>query len=68
MKRLIAAVALSALALPFAAAAQDNPTPAQVAKEKAMKDCFEKHGQIMEKPVLKNERDCWRVHGHQLAK
>ncbi len=64
MKRLITVVALSVLALPFAAAAQDNPTPAQSAKEKAMKDCFKKYGQIMEKPVLKNERDCWRVHGH----
>ncbi len=64
MKRLIAAVALTALALPFAAAAQDNPTAAQAAKEKAMQDCFKKHGQTMEKPVLKNARDCWRVHGH----
>lgn len=64
MKRLIAALALSALALPFAAAAQDASTATQAAREKAMKECFAKHGGLMEKPAIKNPGDCWRVHGH----
>ena len=28
-----------------------------------MRICFEKHGQIMEKPSQKNLQDCYRVHG-----
>lgn len=27
-------------------------------------ECFAKHGQLMEKPAIRNERDCWRVHAY----
>ena len=33
------------------------------ALEQAMKDCFKKHAGLMEKPAIRNPRDCWRVHG-----
>lgn len=32
--------------------------------ESAMQECFKKHSQLMDKPAVKNPRDCWRVHGH----
>jgi len=32
--------------------------------ESAMQNCFNKHAQLMEKPALKNMRDCWRTHGY----
>jgi hypothetical protein len=27
-------------------------------------ECFAKHGQLMEKPAIRNERDCWRIHAY----
>jgi hypothetical protein len=27
-------------------------------------DCFRLHGQLMEKPALKNEGTCWYVHSY----
>ena len=27
-------------------------------------ECFARHGQLMEKPAIRNERDCWRVHAY----
>ena len=32
--------------------------------EKKMRECFEKHGQLMEKPAVRNMYDCYRVHGY----
>lgn len=32
--------------------------------ESAMQDCFSKHAQLMDKPAVKNPRDCWRTHGY----
>ena len=26
--------------------------------------CFLKHGQLMEKPAIRNEQFCWQVHGY----
>lgn len=49
-----AAFAVSTLAL-----AATDP-----ALEKAMQDCFKKHAGLMDKPAIRNPRDCWRVHGH----
>lgn len=34
----------------------------------AMQECFSKHAQMMDKPAVKNERDCWRMHGHLMGK
>jgi len=36
--------------------------------ESAMQNCFNKHAQLMEKPALKNMRDCWRTHGYMMAR
>ncbi len=62
MKRMIVGLALAALALPLTVVAQE--TSAAQALEQAMKNCFEKHKGVMEKPAVQNPRDCWRVHGH----
>ena len=63
MKSVLIGIGLATLA--FALPAQSaKPTPTKEAIEKSMKDCFEKHGGVMPKPAVKNERDCWRVHGH----
>ena len=32
--------------------------------EAAMQECFKNHGQMMDKPSVKNPRDCWRTHAH----
>ncbi len=62
MKHVILGLALATLALPLTAPAQG--TGAVQAREKAMKDCLEKHGGLMDKPAVKNPRDCWRAHGY----
>ena len=36
--------------------------------ESAMQDCFKKHAQLMDKPAVKNPRDCWRMHGHLMGR
>jgi hypothetical protein len=36
--------------------------------EPAMQDCFSKHGQLMDKPAVKNPRDCWRMHGYLMGR
>ena len=36
--------------------------------ESAMRDCFNKHAQLMDKPSVKNVRDCWRAHGHLMQR
>ncbi len=30
--------------------------------------CFLKHGHLMEKPALKNERACWQVHAYLMER
>ena len=57
MKRLCGAVAV-AIALGASAAAF------AAANESAMQDCFDKHAQMMQKPAVKNLRDCWQTHRH----
>ncbi len=36
--------------------------------ESAMQECFKKHVQLMDKPAVKNPRDCWRMHGHLMGR
>ena len=36
--------------------------------ESAMQDFFKKHAQLMDKPAVKNVRDCWRMHGHLMGR
>jgi hypothetical protein len=31
-------------------------------------ECFLKHGNLMEKPALKNERACWHVHAYLMER
>ncbi|HWS67940.1 MAG TPA: hypothetical protein VN325_34645 [Steroidobacteraceae bacterium] len=31
-------------------------------------ECFLKHGHLMEKPALKNERACWQVHAYLMER
>ena len=57
---LIAAISLIALAsFEVSFAAQGGS---------AMQDCFKKHAQMMDKPAVKNERDCWRMHGYLMQR
>lgn len=51
------AVALGASAAAFAAA-----------NEAAMEECFKKHSQMMDKPAVKNVRNCWQTHRHLMQK
>jgi hypothetical protein len=36
--------------------------------EAATQECFNKHAQLMDKPAVKNVRDCWRMHGHLMRR
>jgi hypothetical protein len=31
-------------------------------------ECFLKHGHLMEKPALRNEQTCWRVHAYLMER
>jgi hypothetical protein len=31
-------------------------------------DCFLRHGHLMEKPAIRNERFCWQVHGYLMER
>ena len=61
MKALVTAV-ISAIAL------ASFGVSAVAQSESAMQDCFDKHAQLMDKPSVKNVRDCWRMHGHLMQK
>jgi len=61
MKALLTTITL-VFAFAFAAAA----LAAQ--NEAAMQDCFNKHAQLMDKPAVKNVRDCWRMHGYLMGR
>jgi hypothetical protein len=60
MRKLLAIVLVgsSALMLNQVFAATDSDLATK------MKECFQKHGQMVEKPSIRNERDCYRVHGY----
>ena len=61
---LVVAALLSGAFAAGAFAQQGAPDPgAAQAREKAMKECFEKHKGVMDKPAVRNPRDCWRTHG-----
>lgn len=61
MKALLTTVTL-VFAFAFAAASLAAQS------EVAMRDCFGKHAQLMDKPAVKNVRDCWRTHRHLMAR
>jgi hypothetical protein len=31
-------------------------------------ECFAKHGQLMEKPAVRNERACWQAHAYLMER
>ena len=60
---------LSAVLLGFAVASFGVPVTAQGAQdEAAMRDCFRKHGNLMDKPAMRNMRACWRAHGYLMQR
>lgn len=77
MTSIVATILLSS----FGAFAGDNPVPTvqqaeqqkRITDEKQSRDkekvteCFRRHGDLMDKPALKNERVCWRAHGYLTA-
>jgi hypothetical protein len=61
MKRFIPLLILIA-GVAGAQAAAVSTNPDSLAAKRAA--CFLKHGQLMEKPALKNERACWYAHAY----
>jgi hypothetical protein len=31
-------------------------------------ECFAKHGQLMDKPAIRNERACWQAHAYLMER
>ena len=31
-------------------------------------ECFDKHGRLMEKPAVRNERACWQAHAYLMER
>jgi len=61
MKALLVAAALVITLTPFAASLA-------APSDSAMQDCFSKHAQLMDKPALKNIRNCWHTHGYKMER
>jgi hypothetical protein len=59
-----ASIAAAILAIAFASSA----VTLAAQSESAMQDCFKKHAQLMDKPAVKNPRDCWRTHGYMMER
>ena len=64
MKRLLPFVVLIA-GIPSAQAGSVS-TEQSLAAQRA--ECLLKHGNLMEKPALKNERACWQVHAYLMER
>ena len=48
------------------AQAASNSSEASLAARRA--ECFTKHGQLMEKPAIRNERACWQAHAYLMER
>ena len=59
-----ASIIAAVLAVAFASSAVSLAAQS----EAAMQECFKKHAQLMDKPAVKNPRDCWRMHGHLMER
>ena len=64
MKRLLPFVVLIA----GIASAQAGSVSSEQSLAAQRAECFLKHGHLMEKPVLKNERACWQVHAYLMER
>ena len=59
-------VLLTAATLVIAFASSATLLAAQ--SDSTMQDCLKKHAQLMDKPAVKNEWDCWRMHGYLMGR
>jgi hypothetical protein len=50
------------------AAAQAGSVSAEQSLAVRRTECFLKHAHLMEKPALKNEWNCWRVHAYLMER
>jgi hypothetical protein len=50
------------------AAAQAGSVSTEQSLAARRAECFLKHGHLMEKPALRNERNCWRVHAYLMER
>jgi hypothetical protein len=50
------------------AAAQAGSVSAEQSLAVRRTECFIKHAHLMEKPALKNEWNCWRVHAYLMER
>jgi len=64
MKRLLPIVLL----MVGMAAAQAGSVSAEQSLAARRAECFLKHGHLMEKPALRNEWNCWRVHAYLMER
>jgi hypothetical protein len=64
MKKLLPIVLL--MAGIAAAQAGSVDTDQSLAARRA--ECFLRHGHLMEKPAIRNERFCWQVHGYLMER
>ena len=64
MKRLLPIV----LVLAGIAAAQAGSVSTEQSLAARRAECFLKHGHLMEKPALRNEWNCWRVHAYLMER
>lgn len=64
MKKLLSIVVLVACVT----AAQADPASSEQSLAAQRAACFLKHGKQMDKPAIRTERDCWRVHGYLMER
>ena len=64
MKKLLPIVLLMA----GIAAAQAGSVSTEQSLAARRAECFLKHGHLMEKPALRNEWNCWRVHAYLMER
>lgn len=57
------ALLLAALGVSHAASAATDAVGA-----KQMEECFRKHGHLMDKPAVRNERACWMAHAYLMER
>jgi hypothetical protein len=50
------------------AAAQAGSVGTEQSQAARRAECFLRHGHLMEKPALRNEWNCWRVHAYLMER
>ena len=62
-KLLIAITSLLTIGVYNPTFAASNPS-----RTEKMETCFRMHGQLMDKPALRNVQACWRAHGYLMGR